>query len=40
LRLKILEKLRTAHLNSEFPGSYKQCYKNTSLIFAQNLRTN
>jgi len=25
LRLKILKKLRTASLNSEFTGSYKKC---------------
>jgi len=26
LKLKILKKLRTASINSEFIGSYKKCY--------------
>jgi len=30
LRLKILKKLRTASLNSEFTGSYKKKYTKTS----------
>jgi len=32
LRLKILKKLRTASLNSEFTGSYKKVYAKTALF--------
>jgi len=32
LRLKILKKLRTASLNSEFTGSYKKVYDKISEI--------
>jgi len=36
LRLKILKKLRTASLNSEFAGSYKKCsYYKTSYANSQ-----
>jgi len=32
LRLKILKKLRTASLNSEFTGSYEKCTSTKSVL--------